>query len=196
MKKNFIKIGVFALSLITVASLSSCTGSNQSEETAESEMTADESEDEGEETIASPRMAAEGSIGSVTVKVDYGSPAVKERKIWGGLEDYGKVWRAGANETTNVEFSSDVVINEVTVPAGKYGVFMIPQEEGEWTFILNSVISWGAGDYDEENDIVRVGVTPTWADDVQERLNYEVSDNSINFAWEKARLSIPVAAAE
>ncbi len=176
--------------------LNGCTQSSQKEENAEMTEEAGEEAEEEKAPVASPRMQAQGEIAGVAVTVDYGSPAVKGRTVWGGLEAYGKVWRAGANETTNVEFASDVVINETKVPAGKYGVFIIPQETGDWTFILNSTISWGSNDYDEENDIVRVNVTPTWADEVQERLSYSVTAEAINFGWDKARLSVPVAKAE
>ncbi|MTI19792.1 DUF2911 domain-containing protein, partial [Fulvivirga sp. RKSG066] len=175
-------------------------------EAEDTTMVAEDTESEAKEEkddapIASPRMKAEGTVGTATVKIDYGSPAVKDRKIWGGLEEYGVVWRAGANETTAIAFSEDVTIDGNKVPAGKYGIYMIPRENEPWTLIINKDWdreehgAWGAYNYNEENDIARVEVSPEWVDENQERLTYSVEDGSIKFAWEKARISVPVEGA-
>ena len=74
---------------------------------------------------------ATGSINAVNVTVDYGSPSVKGRTVWGGLEKYDKVWRAGANENTTVTFDNDVTIGGKSLKAGKYGFFIIPKKDGE-----------------------------------------------------------------
>jgi hypothetical protein len=141
----------------------------------------------------SPRKQATGQVGDVTVSIDYGAPSVKERVIWGGLEKYGKVWRAGANENTTIAFDKDVKIGNSTVPAGKYGFFIIPNESEDWVVIFNKKNDgWGAYSYDKEDDVVRLTVIRKFVDENQEMLMYEVSDKGINFAWEKARFSIPV----
>lgn len=153
-------------------------------------------------TIASPRKQAAGQIGNVNVVIDYGSPGVKGRKIWGGLENYGAVWRAGANETTSIEFSSDVKIGDKTVPAGKYGFYLIPRENKEWVAIINTDWNrekhgaWGAYNYTPDHDVVRIEVSPEWVEENEERLKYSVGENAIHFAWEKARLTIPVEPVE
>jgi len=85
----------------------------------------------------SPPAVAEGTIDGVKVKIDYSKPSVKGRKIFGGLEKYGDVWRTGANETTTIEFSAPVKIEGQNVAAGKYSLFTIPGEN-EWTIIINS----------------------------------------------------------
>lgn len=141
----------------------------------------------------SPRKQASGKIGEVTVSIDYGSPSVKERVIWGGLEKYGKVWRAGANENTTVAFDKDVTIGQTTVPAGKYGFFIIPSENEDWIVIFNKKNDgWGAYSYNKDEDIVRLTITRKFVDENQEMLTYKVGDKGIFFAWEKARLLIPV----
>lgn len=143
----------------------------------------------------SPRKQANGKIAGVTIDVDYGSPSVKGRKIWGGLEPYDKVWRAGANEATTVTFSKAVKINGNALDAGKYAFFIIPRENGKWTVIFNSEPNqWGAFKHDKSKDALRVDVDPVWADDTQEALMYSV-DKTLNFAWEKARLSLEVSGA-
>jgi len=185
--------------------VSACEGnqsaSNENQTSGDTMSVEQTSTSSEEAAIPSPRKQAEGSINGVNVVVDYGSPAVKGREIWGGLEPFDNVWRAGANETTSVEFSEDVMIDGTEVPAGKYGVYMIPKENEEWVFILNTDWSqeehnaWGAYNYNEENDVLRVEVSPDWADQTQERLTYEVVEDGISFAWEKARLKVPVSKA-
>ncbi len=142
---------------------------------------------------SSPRQQSEGSIDGVNIAIDYGAPSVKGRTIWGGLEKYGKVWRAGANENTTVSFDKDVTIGGEDLSAGKYGFFMIPNEDGDWTVIFNKVNnSWGSSKYDESEDALRVDFTPEFGDENQEQLFFGVMDDSILFAWEKAKLTIPV----
>ncbi len=141
----------------------------------------------------SPRKEAKGTIDETTITVDYGSPSVKGRTIWGGLEQYGKVWRAGANENTTVSFDKDVTIGGKELKAGKYGFFIIPNKDSEWVAIFSSVNNaWGTN-YSATNDVVRVKVAPTFATTDQESLQFSIGKSSLDFAWEKARLSIPVS---
>lgn len=139
----------------------------------------------------SPRQKATGEIDGVSITVDYGSPYVKGRTIWGGLEKYGEVWRAGANEATSVEFSKDVAINGKELAAGKYAIFIIPNEKEEWVVIFNKGWdAWGT-EYSEDKDVLRISVKPEWSDEVTESLTYSV-DKTLNFAWEKAGINLKV----
>ncbi len=141
----------------------------------------------------SPRKQAEGTINGIKVAVDYSAPSVKGRKIWGGLESYGKVWRAGADSNTTVSFDKTVKVGGKSLAAGKYGFFIIPNEKGSWVVIFNKRnADWGAYSYDKNQDAVRVEIAPEFVSDNQEALNYSVSASSLDFAWEKARLSISV----
>ncbi|MEY4727976.1 MAG: hypothetical protein RLZZ390_500 [Bacteroidota bacterium] len=83
----------------------------------------------------SPAQTASGKAGNATVTINYGSPSVKGRKIWGDLVPYGKVWRTGANDATTIEFSADVKIEGQPLAKGKYALFTIPEENG-WTIIF------------------------------------------------------------
>jgi hypothetical protein len=142
----------------------------------------------------SPRKQAEGQIAKVSIAVDYGSPSVKGRAIWGELEPYGKIWRAGANENTTISFDADVKINGDALAAGKYGFFIIPNENGEWVAIFNRRnADWGGYSYDMKEDALRVTLKPKFVDDNQESLIYTVERSGIVLAWEKARLTIPVS---
>jgi len=154
------------------------------------------SEDPEEKDLPSPRMEAKGVADGVNVVVDYGSPGVKGRKIWGDLEKYGKVWRAGANETTSIWFDKNVYINNQPLDSGKYALFIIPNENEDWVVVLNrDWDEWGAFSYDPAEDVLRLNVAPQWQDQIQERLQYSVEGGSLIFAWEKAKLEMQVKAA-
>ncbi|MEP6645702.1 MAG: DUF2911 domain-containing protein [Saprospiraceae bacterium] len=141
----------------------------------------------------SPKASVSYTIGLTNVDVHYGAPAVKDRVIWGGLVPYNKVWRAGANEATTIEFSTDVNIEGQNLKAGKYSLFFIPSET-EWTVIFNKTSDqWGAYDYKEADDVLRFTVQPKMNEGMQERLTYTINDMKsdmgyVKLAWEKMRL--------
>ena len=141
----------------------------------------------------SPRLEAKGALNGANIVIDYGAPSVKGRTVWGGLEKYGQVWRAGANENTTVTFDKDVKVNGKALAAGKYGFFIIPNESGDWVAIFNKKNDgWGAYSYAEAEDALRVMVAPTFDANVQEQLMYAVDNSGIVFAWDKARLHLEV----
>ena len=140
----------------------------------------------------SPLATASGVIGGKTITINYGSPAVKGREVWGALVPYGQVWRAGANEATTIEFSKDVSIEGKALPAGKYGFFTIPNAN-EWTIIFNKVPNqWGAFKYDAAQDALRVTVKPKKAKSFTEKLGYTVNKNSVSLTWENTEVAFSV----
>ncbi|MBK7408457.1 MAG: DUF2911 domain-containing protein [Saprospirales bacterium] len=146
--------------------------------------------------LPSPRKEMTGSIGSVDITVNYGSPSVRGREIWGGLEPYSEVWRSGANEATTVQFSKNVQIEGKDLPAGRYGLFTIP-EKGAWTIIFNSVADqWGDFEYDATKDVLRVESTPKTIKENAEQLDFLIEGNTIVLRWEKIALPFSVAATE
>ncbi len=141
----------------------------------------------------SPRKQVNGTIGHVNVDIDFGAPSVKERAIWGALVPYNKVWRAGANENTTISFDEKVTIQDKTVFPGKYGFFIIPNDAKDWILILSSENdAWGSNSYNENDDVVRIAVTPQFVEENQEELSYNVTSEGIEIAWEKVRLLIPI----
>lgn len=143
----------------------------------------------------SPRQEAHGMTDGIHITVDYGAPSVKARSIYGDLVPYDAVWRAGANENTTVNFDKDVKIAGKSLPAGKYGFFLIPSSKGDWTAIFSKKNdAWGSNGYDEANDALRVMVKPEMTEKVQEQLQFKVIDKGIHFAWDKTSLTIPVSA--
>jgi hypothetical protein len=147
----------------------------------------------------SPFAKVVQTVGLTDITVDYSSPGVKGRKIWGAVVPYDQMWRAGANGATKVTFSRDVSLADKPVPAGTYAFFVIPTK-GAWTVILNKKADQaGTGrDYKQADDLLRVQVTPK-ASPFRERLAYAITDftddkASLDLEWEKLRLPIPIAA--
>lgn len=109
---------------------------------------------------ASPHARLVQTVGATEIEIDYSRPGAKGREIFGGLVPYGKVWRTGANASTKISFAQDVRLEGQAVPAGTYALYTIPEAD-EWTVILSTNTElWGAFDYDEADDVVRVTVTP------------------------------------
>ncbi|MFI5197237.1 MAG: DUF2911 domain-containing protein [Thermoanaerobaculia bacterium] len=144
----------------------------------------------------SPKASLSQTLGLTDFTVTYHRPAVNKRKIWGGLVPYGDVWRAGANENTTLSSSTPFTFGGKAVPAGTYGLHMIPAE-GDWTVILSSQArAWGSFSYDEKEDVVRVTAKPQTADFV-ERLDYTFDEptsdaTTLALRWEKLRIAVPI----
>jgi len=135
----------------------------------------------------SPKATVIQSVGFTNVEIDFSRPGVKGREIWGGLVPYNKVWRAGANEATKITFSTAVKINGNSLKAGRYGFFAIPGED-KWVLIFNKVADqWGAFEYNEAEDVLRIEVTPEKGY-FQEWLDYTVTKSSKNTAIVKLEL--------
>lgn len=95
---------------------------------------------------------------SPLIKVIYSRPSKKGREIFGMLEQYGKIWRMGANESTEIRFYKSARINERKIKAGTYSLFAIPDKEN-WTIIINKQLDkWGAFTYNEAKDVMRFKV--------------------------------------
>jgi len=145
----------------------------------------------------------------VDITIEYSRPGVKGRKIWGDLVPLGMApgnkyskdqpfpWRAGANENTTINFTKDVLIEGKPLAAGKYGIHMIPGEK-EWTIIFSkNSTSWGSFAYKQEEDALRVVVTPVAAA-FHEWLTYGFDDLAGKSAtafllWEKLKVPFKIS---
>lgn len=145
----------------------------------------------------SPPAEATGTVDGTDITINYGQPSVKGREIYGGLVPYDEVWRTGANEATTFEVSTDVEIEGRTLPAGKYALFTVPRESQDWTVIFNRTAEqWGAFDYDEAQDALRVEVAPEKASEMTEQLTFDIADSGrVTMQWANTRLSFGVASA-
>ena len=140
---------------------------------------------------ASPPATATGKIDGATITINYSSPFVKGRTIWGELVPYGKVWRAGANAPTIIETDKDLEIEGKDLPAGKYAVYVIPEKD-EATVIFGKDPAIGANKYTEANDQLRVKVKTKKADEFTESLAYKVEKNKIVLVWENVAIPLKV----
>jgi hypothetical protein len=144
----------------------------------------------------SPPAKAEGKLGDINILIDYSQPSVKGRTIFGGEVSYGKVWRTGANEATIISFDKDVLVEGKPLPAGNYSLFSIPNSE-EWIVIFNKIPNqWGAFEYKEEEDALRVTVKPQKEAELTERLIFEISEDGIvSLKWENMKVAFKVTKA-
>jgi hypothetical protein len=143
----------------------------------------------------SPPLSATDTIGGNIVTIQYGSPRVKGRVIWGGLVPYDTVWRTGANEATTIAFTKDVLINGQPLKKDTYALFSIPGRE-EWQIIFSiNEKQWGAFKYKESEDALRIKVTPTALDSLVENMTFIITPDSVSLSaanvalrWEKLQV--------
>ena len=148
--------------------------------------------------VLSPHASAMTMIGDAHIHMDYSSPGVRNRIIFGGLLSYDAVWQAGAHNATWLETNKDLVIAGKTLTAGKYGFFIIPSKD-EWTVIFNT--NWeqhGKDEYDTKDDVLRFKIKPMISETITEHLEYKVkkvnnNEGLIYFAWEKVSISFNFA---
>jgi hypothetical protein len=144
----------------------------------------------------SPKARVEQRVGVTDLSVEYSSPGVKGRVIWGGLVPYGELWRTGANAATKLEASREFTFGGKAVPAGTYALYTIPEQES-WTVILNTnAETGGTRGYEKKNDVARVKVTPA-ASPRRERMTFlfsETTDDAtrLDLEWDELRVSVPI----
>lgn len=145
----------------------------------------------------SPACTVSQDLGISQIKLSFCRPAVKGRKIWGGLVPYGEAWRTGANAATVITFSHAAKVAGKAVPAGSYSFFALPGEK-QWTLILNKKADqWGAFDYKAADDLIRWQVTPRTGPFL-EWLDYRIDPTGpgsaeVELAWEHLRVAFPVS---
>lgn len=148
---------------------------------------------EAQDKPKSPAESATGKIGNATVTIDYNAPSVRDREIWGKLVPFGEVWRAGANEATTFETNQKLTVEGKELPAGKYSLFVLPEKDGTATVIFNKTAKqWGAYDYKQADDQLRVKVKAIAEKSKTEKLVYKITDKGFSLAWDN--WTIPVSA--
>jgi hypothetical protein len=154
---------------------------------------------QGKNSRPSPPAKAECKLADgKTITIDYSSPRMKGRKIFGELVPYGKIWRAGANEATTFVTSTDLNIGGTTVPAGSYTIFVIPNAD-KWTLVISKKTGeWGTAYSGEANDLARVdmSVSKTPAPVENFTIDFEQVGGgcTLQMKWENTQASVKVAA--
>ncbi len=130
------------------------------------------------------------------IKITYSQPQKKSREIFGNLVPYGKVWRTGANEATEITATKDIQIDSIILKAGTYSIFTIPDKH-QWTIIINSDVGlWGAYNYNEQKNIWRFAVPVQPSDRKYEYFTMtfdhrnEVADLLI--MWDRTKVAVPI----
>lgn len=144
----------------------------------------------------SPDATVSQYVGVTKITIDYSSPAVKDRKIWGELVPFGEVWRTGANEATTITFTDAVSINGNELVAGTYAIHCIPNAN-EWEIIFSKDVPVdGSSTLDPKKEALRIKVKPM-EHHFLERMTFlltDATDNSVNvvLAWEKLKVTFKV----
>jgi hypothetical protein len=140
--------------------------------------------------------AKKGDPSVPIIKLLYSRPAKKGREIFGVLEQFDKVWRLGANESTEISFNTPVFIGGKKVKPGKYSLFAIPNKD-KWTIIVNKQLDkWGAFTYDESQDVVRTDIPVTKLDKPIESFSITFIElpkgTNMVMAWDQTQVSLPI----
>jgi len=147
---------------------------------------------------ASPNAAVSQTIGTTVVSLTYGRPSVNDRDIFGGLVPFDSVWRTGANESTAITFSDDVLIEGERVEAGTYSLYTLPGED-MWSIIINDKLSWGT-QYDMNEDVLRVEVEPEESSTMEQMMiyfeNISADSGHMIIHWADTRLAVQIEAAD
>lgn len=135
----------------------------------------------------------------VVARVIYSRPQKRDREVFGKLVPYGEVWRTGANESTELTLYKDMKVGDATVKAGTYTVYTIPQEN-EWTVILNKdVHTWGAYEYTDKKDQVRINVpvkqSPTTIESFSMAFVPKEEGANLLMGWDDKYVEVPFKSA-
>ena len=152
----------------------------------------------GDTSKRSIKSAVKGNIGNASITINYHSPGVRKRNIWGGLVPYGEVWVTGAHNATIIEVDQDFIVNGTSISKGKYALFTIPGK-AEWIVIINKNFNQHlTDDYQQSEDVVRIKVKPKKQKLVTERLQYYINSTgankgNISIAWEKLKIEFALS---
>jgi hypothetical protein len=132
----------------------------------------------------------------LAIRLIYSRPQKNGRDVFGGLVEYGQVWRLGANEAVEIEFYKDVKIGTNKVKKGRYTLYAIPNAD-KWTMILNrDTDTWGAFKYDQKKDVLRLDVIPEKQTDITESYSmyFEKSGTGANLfiVWDNIKATLPI----
>ena len=147
---------------------------------------------------ASTHAVVTQTVGTTELSVTYSRPGVKGRVIWGALVPYDKPWRTGANEITQFTTSDTIQVEGQTLPAGTYGLVTIPSAE-RWTIAFTrDKDMWGAFDYTQDHDQLRVSVQPQATSESQEWMRFTIEpgkpgEADVVLAWDKLRVPFHVS---
>jgi hypothetical protein len=148
----------------------------------------------------SPHMTTMANIGKSHIHIEYGSPGVKNRPIWGQLVPYDQVWVTGANKETTINFSKNVHVYGRLVAAGTYSFYTIPGKDKWIAIFRNQDSPQPNSDYSDKKNEIRFALIPERTNETVQRLRYSVvrnsdSSGSIDMEWDIIKISLPISSA-
>lgn len=147
----------------------------------------------------SPYAEVEQMVGLTDIEIEYSSPAMRNRDVWSELVPMGTLWRAGANECTQLSIDNTIFIDGEALRPGKYALFILPKEGETWEWIINTDTTlWGTSGYDESKDVIRTPAKVEWilGEAGPERLMYTIENHDNNggeivMRWAGVQLILP-----
>ena len=146
---------------------------------------------------SSPEVKQTYSVGTSKINLFYCSPSKKGREIFGGIIKYGEVWRTGANEPTTFETDKSLVVDGKKLPAGKYSLWTIPQQES-LTIIFNKEIPFWGDNTDgkaarnDKTDVLQVVIPVEKLITSQEKLSIDANNNALTIIWDMTKVTVPI----
>jgi len=147
----------------------------------------------------SPTQTIKQDFAMGSIELTYSRPSTKDRKIFGDLVPYNKVWRTGANAATIIKFSEPVEIKGKRIDTGSYALYTIPGVEF-WEIILNKGTgNWGSAGYKEEDDVARIKVEPMKMGSKVETFTMQFAEIKpesceLHIMWDKTAVAVPITA--
>jgi hypothetical protein len=190
---------MFLRSLTTIACTAILTTAVYAQSTPmPGDMKMDKPAAKSDKPLPSPAATANTTLDGKAVTVNYNSPRVRGRKIMGGLVPYGQVWRTGANPATTLITAGNLKIGTLTVPAGTYTIYTLPNAD-HWLLIVNKQTGQWGTEYDESKDLGRTPLTSATLPSPQENMtisfeNTKGNATELHIKWDKADESVPVTA--
>ncbi|MFK7050305.1 DUF2911 domain-containing protein [Flavobacterium columnare] len=145
---------------------------------------------------ASPKGILTQTVGLTEIEIEYSRPSVKGRTIFGDLVPFGKIWRAGANANTTIEFSDDIMINGAALKKGKYALYVMPKAD-EWEiYFYNDTNNWGTPEkWDETKIALKASAKTEILHRLVETFTIQIANTDLNaanleFLWEKTSVSL------
>jgi DUF2911 family protein len=152
-------------------------------------------QDNGKGPVLSPRDTTRGTVGSAHLLVDYGRPSKRNRVIFGGLVPWGQVWRTGANAATTFVTDKNLSFGSMTVPAGTYTLYSVPNEKGSWYLVVNKQNGQWGTEYHQDQDLVRIPMSTKSVSAAVEKFAINIvpsgSGGDIQLVWDQTEADAP-----
>lgn len=141
---------------------------------------------------ASPRDSVRATVGAAKVLIDYGRPSKRGRIIFDSLVPYGAVWRTGANQATTLVTDKPLMVGTLSVPAGTYTIYTVPNKTS-WSLIINKQTGQWGTEYNAPQDLGRVEMSVASLPTPVEMFTIKIADNKLSMSWDTTVASVAIS---